>query len=54
LIEAGKVKGLWEVWGNYTHTLEKTENRWKVSGMTLTVIYTRGDDQVRTYQPKKK
>ncbi len=53
LIEKGKVKGLWEVWGNYTHTLEKTDNGWKVSGMTLTVAHTRGDDRVRTFLPKK-
>ncbi|MDQ3747550.1 MAG: nuclear transport factor 2 family protein [Acidobacteriota bacterium] len=53
LIEKGKVKGLWEVWGNYTHTLEKTDNGWKVSGMTLTVAHTRGDDRVRTYLPKR-
>ncbi len=52
LIEKGEVKGLWEVWGNYTHTLEKTANGWKVSGMTLTVAHTRGDDRVRTYLPK--
>ncbi len=53
LIEKGKVKGLWEVWGNYTHTLEKTDNGWKVSGMTLTVAHTQGDDRIRTHQPKK-
>ncbi len=53
LIEKGKVKGLWEVWGNYTHTLEKTDSGWKVLGMTLTVTRARGDDRVRTYQPKK-
>ena len=53
LLEKGKVTGLWEVWGNYTHTLEKTANGWKVSGMTLTVARTRGDDRVRTYLPKR-
>jgi ketosteroid isomerase-like protein len=53
LLETGKVQGLWEVWGNYTHTLRKTENGWKCSGMTLEVIYQRGDENVRNYVPKK-
>lgn len=49
----GAIKGLWEVWGNYAHTLEKTANGWKVSGMILTVAHTRGDDRIRAYLPKK-
>ncbi|MCA1626031.1 MAG: nuclear transport factor 2 family protein [Acidobacteria bacterium] len=53
LLETGAVKGLWEVWGNYTHTLERTKDGWKVSGMTLDVIYQRGDDKVRTFVPEK-
>lgn len=53
LIETGKTKGLWEVWASYTHTLEKTDNGWKVSGMTLTVAHTRGDDRVRMHLPMK-
>lgn len=53
LIETGRVKGLWEVWASYAHTLEKTDGGWKVSGMTLTVAHTRGDDRIRTYLPKK-
>lgn len=54
LLEKGKVKGLWEVWGNYTHTLERTETGWKCSGMTLEVIHQRGDEKVRTYAPGSK
>jgi ketosteroid isomerase-like protein len=53
LLEKGKVTGLWEVWGNYTHTLERTKDGWKVSGMTLEVIYQRGDEKVRTFVPEK-
>ena len=53
LLETGKVTGLWEVWGNYTHTLRKTENGWRCSGMTLEVIYQRGDENVRNFVPKK-
>jgi hypothetical protein len=41
---------LWEVWGEYVHTLERTENEWKVSGMTLNVAHKRGDDRVREFQ----
>jgi len=53
LLEKGKVTGLWEIWGNYTHTLERTKDGWKVSGMTLNVIHKRGDDNVRTFVPEK-
>lgn len=51
LLETGAVTGLWEIWGEYTHTLERTERGWRVSGMTLKVSHTRGDDRVREYQP---
>lgn len=53
LLESGEVTGLWEVWGNYTHALRKTENGWKVSGMTLDIIHQRGDEMVRTFVPEK-
>jgi hypothetical protein len=53
LLESGEVTGLWEVWGNYTHDLVRTETGWKCSGMKLEVIHQRGDERVRTYQPGK-
>lgn len=53
LIESGKEKGFWEVWGNYTHVLTRTENGWKCSAMTLEVIHQRGDERVRTHVPEK-
>ena len=52
LLESGAVTGLWEVWGNYTHTLEKTEAGWKCSAMKLEVVHQRGDERVRTFQPE--
>jgi len=52
LLETGEVTGLWEVWGNYTHTLRRTENGWRCSGMTLEVIYQRGNENVRNFVPK--
>lgn len=51
LLEEGEVTGFWEVWGEYTHTLKQSGNGWKVSGMTLKVSHTRGDDRVRTFVP---
>lgn len=51
LLETGEAAGFWEVWGNYTHRLEKTENGWKCSGMSLEVIHRRGDERVRTFVP---
>ncbi len=42
---------LWEVWGDYTHTLERIDGRWMVTGMTFVATYMRGNDVVRTYVP---
>lgn len=53
LLEKGKVTGLWEVWGFYTHKLVKTENGWKCSAMKLDVIYQRGDERVRNFVPER-
>ena len=53
LLETGKVKGLWEVWGNYTHKLVRTEKGWKCSAMKLEVVYQRGNEKVREFQPEK-
>lgn len=50
LLESGEVTGFWEVWGEYVHHLERAENGWKVSGMTLKVTHKRGDDRVREFQ----
>lgn len=53
LIETGEAAGFWEVWGNYTHRLVRTETGWKCSGMTLEVVHQRGDENVRTFAPEK-
>ena len=42
---------LWEVWGNYTHTLERTGEGWKCSGMMFVVTHARGNEMVRDYLP---
>jgi hypothetical protein len=42
---------LWEVWGNYTHTLERTDDGWKCSGMTFVVTHGRGNELARDYLP---
>jgi hypothetical protein len=44
---------LWEVWGNYTHTLERASEGWKCSGMTFVVTHTRGNEMVRDYLPEQ-
>jgi DNA polymerase III sliding clamp (beta) subunit (PCNA family) len=38
---------LWEVWGEYTHTLERTPEGWRCSGMTFTVTHARGNEMAR-------
>jgi SnoaL-like domain len=44
---------LWEVWGNYTHTLERMGESWKCSGMTFVVTYARGNEMARDYLPEQ-
>jgi ketosteroid isomerase-like protein len=44
---------LWEVWGNYTHTLERTGEGWKCSGMTFIVTHARGNEMARDYLPEQ-
>jgi len=51
LLETGDAAGFWEVWGNYNHSMTRTETGWKCSEMTLDVIYQRGDERVRTFIP---
>ena len=41
-----------EVWGNYTHTLERTGEGWKCSGMTFVVTHARGNEMARDYLPE--
>lgn len=43
---------LWEVWGNYTHTLERTPGGWKCSGITFQATHGRGNEKVREYVPE--
>ncbi len=50
-LESGDVTGLWEVWGDYQHRLERTSNGWKVSAMTFKVTHSRGDEKVRLFVP---
>lgn len=52
LMESGKVTGFWEVWGNYTHELKRTDAGWKCSAIKLEVVHQRGDERVRTYTPE--
>ena len=53
LLESGTISGLWEMWGNYTHDLVRTQSGWQCSGMKLEVVHQRGDKRVRIYLPEK-
>lgn len=44
---------LWEVWGDYTHTLVRTEEGWRCSGMTFNVVHSRGNEMARDYLPEQ-
>lgn len=43
---------LWEVWGDYRHTLIETSDGWRVDGMALTVTHQRGNLWVRDTPPQ--
>ncbi|MEM9027376.1 MAG: nuclear transport factor 2 family protein [Pseudomonadota bacterium] len=43
----GKGDPLWEVWGNYTHKLQRTPDGWKVTDFTFEVTHQRGNTWVR-------
>jgi hypothetical protein len=43
---------IWEVYGNYVHTFERTEAGWLVTGMTFNAKYQMGNDLARTYLPE--
>ena len=38
---------LWEVWGDYTHKLERTPSGWRCSGMSFSVTHARGNEMAR-------
>jgi hypothetical protein len=39
---------LWEVWGNYIHEFERTQNGWKITGFTFNMVHERGSNFVKT------
>ncbi len=43
---------LWEVWGDYRHTLVRTASGWKVSAMALSVTYSQGNERARDFVPQ--
>jgi ketosteroid isomerase-like protein len=43
---------LWEVWGNYVHALERTQQGWRCSGMTFVVTQARGNEMARDFVPE--
>lgn len=45
--------GLWQVWGDYVHTLERTPAGWRCSGMTFVVTYASGNELVRDFVPEQ-
>lgn len=53
MLASPRGSNLWEVWGNYLHTLQRTPDGWKVSGMTFTVTYARGNERARDFVPQQ-
>ncbi len=43
--------GEWEVFGWYTHTLVRTPDGWRCTGIALEVVHARGNEAVRTGLP---
>lgn len=53
ILARGLGDNLWQVWGDYTHTLDRTPEGWKCSGMTFVVTYARGNETVRDFVPER-
>jgi len=53
ILRRGTGSDLWEVWGHYTHTLQRTSEGWKCSGMTFVVTHARGNEMARNYLPEQ-
>ncbi len=51
MLPSSRGSDVWEVWGNYIHTLQRTPDGWKVSGMTFIVTYARGNERARDFVP---
>lgn len=51
-IDEGPVAGIWELWANYSYTLVRAGDDWKVTGISVYKVQTRGDDSLRTYVPE--
>lgn len=51
ILERDTGSDLWEVWGEYTHTLERTADGWKCSGITFLVTHARGNEMARQFVP---
>jgi hypothetical protein len=49
ILERHTGSGLWEVWGDYTHTLERLPDGWKCSGMTFVVTHVWGNEMARDF-----
>ncbi len=53
ILERGTGSHLWEDWGDYVYTLERTTEGWKCSDMTFVVTHARGNDKVRAVGPHR-
>lgn len=51
ILQRGTGSDLWEVWGEYIHTLERTQEGWRCSGMTFVVTHARGNEMAREFIP---
>jgi ketosteroid isomerase-like protein len=51
ILERPTGSGLWEVWGDYSHTLERLPDGWRCSGTTFVVTHARGNEMARDFVP---
>ncbi len=51
LLEYHGGSDLWETWGNYRLTFQRTPNGWKMNGFRYFAKYNRGNEYVRTHTP---
>ena len=53
ILATGRGSDLWEVWGDYVHTLTREKDGWKITGLTFNTVYARGNEKAHDFMPSE-
>lgn len=53
ILATGKGSDLWEVWGDYIHTMSREKDGWKITGLTFNMVYARGNEKAHDFMPSE-